>query len=197
MPRLLCREPEGANDPQVAWLGGRYIVTWAAPLDREDVFACRVLANGTVLDPGGFAVCAREGSQRQAAVAAGAGRFFVCWSDSYEGDWDIYGIAVDTLGTVGAAEPLPTRTTSRPVTAWPNPATGWVSFVLSRPGTASLQVCDAAGRTVAVLRGSSRIDWDLVSGSRRVGPGAYFVRSPGTPPVRFTVAPGPGPRLPR
>lgn len=193
IPRLLCREPEGANDPQAAWLDGRYLVTWAAPLDREDVIACRVLADGTVLDPGGFWVCRREAGQRQAAVAAGSDRFLVAWSDSYEGDWDVYGIAVDTLGTVGAAEPLAGRTRARAVTAWPNPATRLVSFILPEPVPAILQVYDAAGRIVAVLHGSGRIDWDPGSGGRRIGPGAYFARLPGAPPVRFTVAPGPRP----
>jgi hypothetical protein len=185
VPRLLCRDPRGLSDPQVAWLDGRYLVSWAAPLDDEDVIACRVLADGTILDPGGFRVCGREGAQRQAAVAAGSDRFLIAWSDSYEGDWDIFGTAVDTLGAVGLARPRAAPTQPR-LSCLPCPARRHVSFGLP-PGASGVEVRDAAGRLVTRLDGRGAIEWQLTAAGHRIPAGTYFARTGNGPLSRFTV----------
>ncbi|XXF78260.1 hypothetical protein P2318_00450 [Myxococcaceae bacterium GXIMD 01537] len=79
----------------VAWAHERYLVAWTDLRNgTEDILAARVRRDGTVLDPGGFTVSGAAGNQRFPDVTGTKEGFFVAWSDSRQGDADIFGARV-------------------------------------------------------------------------------------------------------
>lgn len=78
---FLVSGAQGAQiNPGAAWDGSQYVVTWldhradALPLHpRGDVYAARVLADGTVLDPDGLAVATSPRPEETPTVAAAGG----------------------------------------------------------------------------------------------------------------------------
>ncbi len=190
-PMVLAHSDAGFLDPGVAFAGDRYLVTWT-DIDRFDVHGCRVLEGGTVLDPGGFAICARAGIQRDAEVATDGQRFVVVWADDSEGDFDILAAFVDTAGTVGVTSRPGAPVVAGPrVGVCPNPARGPVSFSpAGRQGPGGLEILDVTGRVVRRLpEGVTR--WDRADEcGRAVPPGVYVVtadRGPGRSGTVFTV----------
>jgi hypothetical protein len=134
----------------VAYLDGTYLVTWTDWRTDGDIYACRVLQDGTVLDSGGFAVCARSGVQHEPAVAAGDDRFIVCWSEFRDSTFDVYAMSVDLDGHIGIGGQTRTRLTRRTTLhASPSPARGSVHFVSE--GSATIRAFDCSGSLVRVL----------------------------------------------
>ncbi len=162
VPVLICRTEQGLSDPAVEFLDDRYLVTWTDMRDWFDVYGCRVMGDGVVLDPGGFAVCARENLQRESDVVTDGERFMVVWSDNSGGNFDIYAALVDTGSTVGldgAATASPDRAVAALV-ALPNPAWGLVSFEIGpREHAPQIGVFDAVGRLIRRLP-VGELAWD-------------------------------------
>ncbi len=151
IPRLICRTTEGLMDPAVAFLGDRYLVTWTDMRDWFDVYGCRVMQDGTVLDPDGFPICARESVQRESDVATDGKRFLVVWSDMNSDEFDVYAAWVDTGGMVGVKEEL--RMPISEFRVLPNPASGPVLFETGQRSRAlAVDVYDAGGRLVIRLQ---------------------------------------------
>lgn len=78
-----------------------YVVVWSDERNgagASDVFATRVMADGTVLDPGGVAISTASGVQSDARISYGFDRFLVVWSDSRAGALAIYGNRIDLAG---------------------------------------------------------------------------------------------------
>jgi len=155
-PITLVRSRTDIADLAVAYLDGTYLVTWTDWRRDGDIYACRVRQDGTVLDTGGFAVCAQPALQREPAMAPGADRFIVCWSEFCDGTYDIYATSVDLDGHVGLGARQPARLTRRAALwAVPSPARGTVRFV---PESAlPTRIFDCQGRLVRVLEGRA---WD-------------------------------------
>jgi large repetitive protein len=87
--------------PQVAFGGGEALVVWED--DRRngvfDIYGSRVdLAEGTVSEPGDFAISLTENTQGMPALAKGDdGKFLVAWYDGRYGEssgWDIFAALV-------------------------------------------------------------------------------------------------------
>ena len=95
--------PEG--EPDIAWNGSTYLVVWQDYRSGSgyDVYAARMSAAGTVLDPGGIAVSTAAGDQTSPAVAASGSGFLVTWTDGRNlgatGE-DVYAARVDGSGAV-------------------------------------------------------------------------------------------------
>jgi len=71
---------------------------------NRDVFAARIKADGTVLDPGGIAVTSVAGSQADASVAWDGNAFFLLWVDERKNTFfldhraDLFAARMDTGG---------------------------------------------------------------------------------------------------
>ncbi len=103
----LSTVPGGEFSPKVAASGDNFIGVWEddrnAGTSFVDVYAARVAASGTVLDPGGFLVATGSADRHTPAVAAGPTDYLVVWQDSQNlatSGLDIYGARVTTAGTV-------------------------------------------------------------------------------------------------
>ena len=140
----------------VAYLDGTYLVTWTDWRADGDIYACRVLQDGTVLDSGGFAVCAKPALQHEPAVVAGTDGFVVCWSEFCDSTYDVYATGVDLGGHVGIGAEKQTGLTRRAaLRASPSPAIGAVRFLADGMGT--IRIFDCRGGLVRVLEGRT---WD-------------------------------------
>jgi hypothetical protein len=90
----------------VAWDGTVFLVVWEerpAGGGLTQIYAARVDAAGTVLDPGGILLTTRTplSSHGSPAVAGGNGRFLVVWEEQPEGTYTDLGAAlVTTSGKV-------------------------------------------------------------------------------------------------
>ncbi len=117
----------------VAWFDGR------DGADDYDIYATRVGADGTVLDPAGIPVSTAPGRQWFPAVAYNR-RYLVTWQDERNGQSDVYAARVDTTGAVrdpdGFAIATSGEVEGRPaVSAGPGDRFGVVNerFALDRP----------------------------------------------------------------
>ena len=87
--------------PAVAGNASGYLVVWMDDRNgEEDIFGTRVTSAGVVSDPGGIAICMEAGDQQWPAVAVSSSGYLVVWSDSRNGDYDIYGARVTSAGLV-------------------------------------------------------------------------------------------------
>jgi hypothetical protein len=93
-------------EPELAYGGGTFFLVWADDRDSllgDEVRGARVGRDGTVLDPGGFAISSSEFHQRNPAVDFDGTDFFVVWEDRRNfltTGTDLYGARVTTTGTV-------------------------------------------------------------------------------------------------
>ena len=168
MSFLICRTAAGLSQPAVAFTGDRYLVVWTDQRGRFDIYAARVLRDGTVLDPNGFPVAADAPDNRDPAVATDGSRFMVVWSRMAGNDYDLYAAIVDTGGPVGISSPSDPgalhRSTPLPgLHVAPVPSRGPVAFTFApahTPGVLSIR--DVAGRLLARLpvpAGRARTRW--------------------------------------
>ncbi len=152
MPITVLNSRTDVADLAVAYLDGTYLVAWTDWRVDGDIYACRVLQDGTVLDTGGLAVCAQPTLQHQPAVAAGSDRFIVCWSEFQDSTFDVYATGVDLDGNIGIGGQTRTRLTRRmTLHASSSPVRGAVRFVSER--SAPIRIFDCQGRLVRVLEG--------------------------------------------
>jgi len=86
----------------VAFDGVNFLLAWedTRNSDSSDIYGMRVSLDGTVLDPGGIAICTAGNRQRHPAVTFNGTDYFVIWRDNRNDDDDIYGARVSTDGTV-------------------------------------------------------------------------------------------------
>jgi hypothetical protein len=153
----------------------------------QDVIAQHVLANGT-LDPDfpadGRTLVNLPSQQGDAAiVTAGVGGAIVSWTDSRNGNADIF--ATQVLDARPTPVPAPTPAAIAFAPAFPNPARGSLTlrFVLPRETTFRMAIYDVAGRRVRELASGSRpageqtLAWDMRDNAgREVSSGIYFAR---------------------
>ena len=106
IPQL--REQE---DPSIAFDGTNYLVVWSdyrsiglPQSTYYDIYGTRVSPDGTVLDPGGIAICTAQSTQEYPKVEFNGVNYLVVWADKRNGVsgnyWDIYGARVSTAGNV-------------------------------------------------------------------------------------------------
>lgn len=99
------RSPKRA--PEIAFNGTDFMVVWSnGPFAASEVYGARVSSGGSVLNPGGRRLGGGDLGTRDPAVAFGAGRFLLVWSQAMQakvvGDTarhgDIKGLFLDAAG---------------------------------------------------------------------------------------------------
>jgi len=102
-PIVISRQSGDEQSPAVAFDGQDWLVVWQ---DHRvgpylNIYAARVSAGGTVLDPGGIPVCTQDDHQRSPSVAFVEGVFVVVWADRRaQTNWDVYGARVTPDGAL-------------------------------------------------------------------------------------------------
>jgi hypothetical protein len=105
-----------ASEPSVAWNNSReeFLVVWSdqrGGAGSEDIYGGRVAEDGTLLDGrAGFPISTAPGAQRRPDVTWSGRRFHVVWTDTRDGDADIYGARVRPNGTVEDPAGIPIST---------------------------------------------------------------------------------------
>ena len=106
---LVAAALHGQFKPVIAPLGADYLIAWEdqrnSTTNAEDIYAARVTASGTVLDPGGFAVVNPPAMDQFApAVASVGNQCWIVWADTRNqalpSSTDIYGARDDANGLV-------------------------------------------------------------------------------------------------
>jgi hypothetical protein len=95
---------ENQSNPAAAWGTDSYLVAWEDDRNddgSDDVFAARVAADGTVLDPAGIAIATGPGQQRLPDVASDGTDFLVVWGEEVGvGQYDVFGARVSPEGVI-------------------------------------------------------------------------------------------------
>ncbi|MBM3315250.1 hypothetical protein FJY71_05350, partial [candidate division WOR-3 bacterium] len=95
----------------MAFDGTRFLVVWhSGSSGSRDVYAARLAADGTVLDPAGFLVSGATGNQQKPAVTFDGTQFVVVWQDARNGGEDIYAARVSGAGAVLDPDGIPVCT---------------------------------------------------------------------------------------
>lgn len=186
LPVLIAYDSIGIFTPRVSYGGGCYLMTWQR---NDDIYACRILSDGTVLDLNGFIVCADTGQQVDPTVASDGHRFLVTWTDARTGNYDIYGVFIDSLANVGMVESLTNPiNNSFAVNISPLPFTDRVKIRFNLPASDNidLKIFNSSGRLVKSFypnaiggqpQAVSNIIWDGKDNSGNLLPqGTYFCR---------------------
>ncbi|WP_164011435.1 hypothetical protein [Pyxidicoccus trucidator] len=135
-PIVISGAPDWQHKPDVAALGSDFLVVWQ---DRrsggshfEFIFGTRVTSEGQVLDPEGVLISQGPNSRVHASVTAGAGRWFVTWSDGRESPTRIRATWVTPEGAVtdplGLAVSPPSVSAGQPAAAFDG-TRFWVAWV--------------------------------------------------------------------
>lgn len=111
--RVLMSEPRNQNAPGTAFDGTDFMVVWSDQrvVGTADIYGCRVNSAGTPLDPVGLTISDWGGAQQDPSVTFGGGNYFVVWSDSRNGQDDIYGARVTPSGEILDPDGIPIATT--------------------------------------------------------------------------------------
>ncbi|MEP7224661.1 MAG: T9SS type A sorting domain-containing protein, partial [Actinomycetota bacterium] len=187
----LCAAADDQYDPTITSDGaGGAIITWYDYRSGSgDVFARRILANGTPQwTADGVALCTAAGTQNVCVITSDmSGGGIVAWADGRAGNSDIYAQRVDQAGQLGGSPRIDVPGDGAGVVfaldpPRPNPSRGGaLRFSLSLPGaeSATLQLVDVRGRLVASQEvgslGAGRHVVDLASGMK-LRAGVYLVR---------------------
>ena len=103
LPFAICTAPEWQMLPSIACDGTNYLVTWSdfrdGP-DYPDVYAARVTAGGTVLDPDGFPVVSGPWGQGWSSAAFDGTNYLLTWLDDQSGYGDIFAARLTPAGVV-------------------------------------------------------------------------------------------------
>ena len=83
-------------NPSVVFGDSRYLAVWES---NTDVFARFVETSGSVSDSI-LAICVAADSQAWTSVEFDGLNYWVVWQDHRNGEWDIYGARVDTVGNI-------------------------------------------------------------------------------------------------
>lgn len=182
----------------IVWQDGRDLAIG----DDADVFGQRLDASGTILCavngvPIGGAPDNGEGRQydpRVVAVQVGGStrvagaKAFVTWSDTRNGNPDVYGapMADDCRPGVTDVDPTATQPSLDPLSVFPNPFVGRTKiwFRLHQPSAVTMRIYDVGGRVVRELVASDRlaagdhiVEWNGVAEhGTRASAGIYFCR---------------------
>ncbi len=98
---VYCPSPYDEVSPSIAFDGVNYFVVWQDDRDGDwDLYGARVSQNGVVLDTCGIPICISPGDQMVPAVAFDGTNHLVVWEDNANGANDIFGLRVDTSGSV-------------------------------------------------------------------------------------------------
>ncbi len=108
-PFPISTYPGDQQNPAVAFDGTNYLVVFQDHRAGQymNIYAARVRADGTVLDPAGLPVATQIDHQARPAVAFDGTKFFAVWADHRNGKWDVYGAHVGTDGVVQEADGIP------------------------------------------------------------------------------------------
>ena len=93
-------------DASAAWNNSKkeFLVVWSAGYDENsesaDIYGNRVKEDGTVLDDDGFPISTAKGAQTTPDVEWTGKNYQVVWSDTRNGNPDIYGARVNGQGKV-------------------------------------------------------------------------------------------------
>ncbi len=81
--QLVTGAGNGQQRAAAAFDGSEYLLVWEEERagNDTDIYGARVAADGTLLDPEGFAIASAPGTQRYPSVAAIPGTFLVTWED--------------------------------------------------------------------------------------------------------------------
>jgi hypothetical protein len=89
------------DNSSVAFDGTNYLAVWQDSRNgNDDIYAARISADGTLLDPTGIAISTAAGAQRLPKIAFGGANYVVVWQDLRGVDTDIYATRVNKAGTV-------------------------------------------------------------------------------------------------
>jgi len=112
--RVFLSEPRRQDNPGIAFDGTNYLVVWSDQriIGTANIFGTFVNQNGTPLNPGGIVISSAPIGQGDPSVTFGGGNYFVVWTDSRNGQDDIYGARVTPSGQVFDPDGIPIGTTS-------------------------------------------------------------------------------------
>ena len=189
----LSTEPGRQRQPVPAWDGTQFFVEWVDDRadeeheqPRGDLFAARLLPDGTVLDPSGFAV-ANDSTPETSAFVSALPDLTVLGGSIFREAFAMQRIGYRIAGmTPASVDPDPLSADFEALEVVPNPASAFslVSFQLPSSGPVDVVVFDVAGAKVRQLHrgphpaGRLQLSWDgRNSMGRAVAPGVYFVRA--------------------
>ncbi len=93
-------KPDGFTNAFVTWDGTNFRVSWSS---NNKLFTARVVADGTVLDPGGVLV---PGPMSGPTASTGSGGFQVVWSVLQAGEYDTLSAHVSSTNIAGRTTPI-------------------------------------------------------------------------------------------
>jgi len=97
----ICKNSQLQMFPSIAFNGLNYLVVWHDWRNYNyDIYGARVDVSGKVLDPGGLRICDLSSGQYYPAAASDEQGYLVVWHDSRHGSYAVYGVRVDSSGTV-------------------------------------------------------------------------------------------------
>ncbi len=90
------------REPTVASDGTDYVVAWRDDRNgaASDIYAARVTAAGSVVQPTGFAVSTASGEQSAPEIASNGSDYLVAWTDHRGAGSDIYASRITAMGGV-------------------------------------------------------------------------------------------------
>ena len=101
---VLAPTPGDQMNPSVATNGSGFLVVWedqpTYDPSTRDIYASRVDANGTTLDPDGIAIATRQGLEWEPEVAFDGTNYLVVWTDSTSNRNDVRAARVSQQGVV-------------------------------------------------------------------------------------------------
>lgn len=144
---------------------------------EDNIYGCRILPDGTVLDSGGFVICADSFQQVDPAITSDGRRFLVTWTDSRADNYDIYGVFVDSLANVDILENFSSPIKNNlSIKIFPNPFIDKVE-ITKNSAINHLTIYDISGKLVKSFTDlSKKIVWDGKDNQGQTVPnGVYFL----------------------
>lgn len=119
----VCTNASEQAAPVVSWDGANHLVVWADSRGADsDIYAARVTAAGSVLDPAGIPVSTTGEIQNSPAVVWNGTHHVVVWEDYRDSQADLYAARIASDGTVLDVGGFPVCTESHdqmaPAIAW-------------------------------------------------------------------------------
>ena len=101
IPFLVCRSAGTQDLPRLTFGGDKYFAVWHDTRgDGNDVYGVSIDPSGISYDTTGMAISSEVGEQSQSYVSFDGSKYVVVWTDSRNGDNDIYCARISTDGTV-------------------------------------------------------------------------------------------------